>query len=317
MASPWPREEIRPAADRAGAAAAVDGGMVAAAGHRVEHLLPGGGEDRAQLGVGEVGERAPGVDPGGEAGLALEDVADPGDQVWSSRASPTPAARLGAASPRPPLGSKSAASMSGPRRASWGSRRRRSLGSTRRVGPPNWTASCSPPASTAQADARRPAPGSAAAVEVPAAAHPQVAVQGELAEVEQQVLAARLGAARSVRAVEPLDPGGAAARVRRARPRPPAPASAASRRRASRRIVSPSAMDKSCPPPAADRLRRCCEARRDRPAGPADVAGARRRAGRDRRRGADSRPGPHCAPPASPSPGRAAPPWPRSSAPAT
>ena len=42
------------------------------------------------------------------------------------------------------------------------------------------------------------APGGAASVEVPAAAHPQVAVEGELAEVHQEVLAVGLGALQGV-----------------------------------------------------------------------------------------------------------------------
>jgi hypothetical protein len=68
-------------ADRAGAAGTVDGVAVAAAGDGLLHLRAGGLEDGAELVVAEVGERAPRVDSGGEASLALEDIADAGDQV--------------------------------------------------------------------------------------------------------------------------------------------------------------------------------------------------------------------------------------------
>ena len=60
----------------------------------------------------------------------------------------------------------------------------------------------------------RPAPALAARVDVPAAAHPQVAVQDEVAEVEEQVLAVGVDP-RQGAAVEPFDPRRAAARVRR------------------------------------------------------------------------------------------------------
>ena len=108
-----------------------------------------------ELVVGEVADRAPGVEAGGEAGLALEDVADAGDQALVEQG----VAEAAAGSARrgeTARGRSPAARMSGPRRASWGSRRRRSAGSTRRVGPPNWTASWrSPPAPPRRARGRR------------------------------------------------------------------------------------------------------------------------------------------------------------------
>src|SRR6201999_2106406 len=74
-------EDAAAAAD-AGAAMFVDGEAVAVAGgDGAEHLVAGGLEDGAELLFGDVGERAPGVDLGGEAGLALEDVADAGGEA--------------------------------------------------------------------------------------------------------------------------------------------------------------------------------------------------------------------------------------------
>ena len=86
-----------------------------------------------------------------------------------------------------------------------------------------------------------PAPGSAAAIDVPAAAHPQVAVEDEVAEVRAP------GACRAPRRDRAF--GRRAARCPAARPRGlgaataiSSPPSAASIRRAARRIVSPSAI---------------------------------------------------------------------------
>ena len=70
------------AAAGAGAAGAlVDGAVLAARLDRLVHQVVGGLGDVAQLLVGHVGDSLPGVEVGGEAGLALEDVADAGDQV--------------------------------------------------------------------------------------------------------------------------------------------------------------------------------------------------------------------------------------------
>src|SRR6201999_1722536 len=74
-------EDAAAAAD-AGAAMFVDGEAVAVAGgDGAEHLVAGRLEDGAELRFGDVGEGAPGVDLGGEAGLALEDVADAGGEA--------------------------------------------------------------------------------------------------------------------------------------------------------------------------------------------------------------------------------------------
>lgn len=66
----------RAATDGTKPAPTVDREALAPAGDGVAHLLARGEQDRAQLLVGELADRAPGVDAGGEAGLALEDVAD-------------------------------------------------------------------------------------------------------------------------------------------------------------------------------------------------------------------------------------------------
>jgi hypothetical protein len=87
------------------------------------------------------------------------------------------------------------------------------------------------------------APARAARIKVPAAAHRQVAVEDEVAEVQQQVLAAGLGTLQPP-AVEALDPGGTAARLG-APAASCSPPRAASMRRARRRIVSPSAISPS------------------------------------------------------------------------
>src|ERR1700733_1400932 len=69
-------EDAAAAAD-AGAAVFVDGEAVAlAGGDGAEHLVAGDLEDGAEVLFGDVGERVPGIDLDGEAGLALEDVAD-------------------------------------------------------------------------------------------------------------------------------------------------------------------------------------------------------------------------------------------------
>src|SRR5690349_22131134 len=69
----------RAAAGGAGAPRAlVDGSHRPALGDRALHQPAGGLEHRAQLLVVEGGDGSPGVEAGGEAGLALEDVADPG-----------------------------------------------------------------------------------------------------------------------------------------------------------------------------------------------------------------------------------------------
>src|SRR6185437_9965915 len=66
----------------AGAAVFVDGeAMAAAAGDGAEHLVACRLEDGAELRFGDLRQRAPGVDLGGEAGLALEDVADAGGEA--------------------------------------------------------------------------------------------------------------------------------------------------------------------------------------------------------------------------------------------
>src|SRR6201985_3558743 len=65
------------AAAEARAAVFVDGEAVAAVGgDGAEHLVAGGLEDGVELLFGDLPQRAPGIDLGGEAGLALEDVAD-------------------------------------------------------------------------------------------------------------------------------------------------------------------------------------------------------------------------------------------------
>jgi len=74
-------EDAAAAAD-AGPPVFVDGEAVAVAGgDGAEHLAAGGIEDGAELRFGDVGEAAPGIDLGGEAGLALEDVADAGGEA--------------------------------------------------------------------------------------------------------------------------------------------------------------------------------------------------------------------------------------------
>ena len=80
FASPWPREAIGLPQTRAGTAALpVDGARMSPVRHRRLHRFASGEQDALQLGVGELRDRSPGVEPGREAGLALEDVADPGD----------------------------------------------------------------------------------------------------------------------------------------------------------------------------------------------------------------------------------------------
>src|SRR5882762_10441987 len=75
------RADAAVAAD-AGAAVLVDGeGLAAARGDSGEHLVAGQREDEAEVVVAHFRQRAPGVEPSSEAGLALEDVADPGDQA--------------------------------------------------------------------------------------------------------------------------------------------------------------------------------------------------------------------------------------------
>ena len=84
------------------------------------------------------------------------------------------------------------------------------------------------------------APPAPARVDVPRAVHPHMAVQDEVAEAQQQVLAMGLDPSRrrpsrrSTRAARPRGFGAEAATV--------SPVRAASRRRAARRIVSPSAI---------------------------------------------------------------------------
>jgi hypothetical protein len=51
----------------------------AAAGDGLPHQLARSEEDTAELIVRKVGDAAPGIEAGGEASLALEDVADAGD----------------------------------------------------------------------------------------------------------------------------------------------------------------------------------------------------------------------------------------------
>src|SRR5262249_12926858 len=60
----------------------------------------------------------------------------------------------------------------------------------------------------------RPAPAGPARVDVPAAAHPQMAVKDKVAEVEEEVLAVGADALQGA-AVEAPDPSGPSARVRR------------------------------------------------------------------------------------------------------
>src|ERR1700712_2771649 len=86
------------AAAGAGAAVFVDGEAVAAAGlHRVQHLGAGVVEDEAELLVVPLGQRPPGIDPGGEAGLALEDVADAGGEALVEQGVAEGAALVGGA----------------------------------------------------------------------------------------------------------------------------------------------------------------------------------------------------------------------------
>src|ERR1044072_1271206 len=84
--------------------AAIDGGARATPGDRLLHQTAGGAERFAQLLVGELDDRPPGIEPGGEAGLALEDVADAGDQPLVEQGVAQSAVGLGAERPDDSIG---------------------------------------------------------------------------------------------------------------------------------------------------------------------------------------------------------------------
>ena len=233
----------RAAAARAGALAAfVDLEVVAAAAlDRAQHLLAGGEQDAPQLLVGEVADRPPGVDAGGEAGLALEDVADAGDQVLVEQGVAEAAGRGRRAAPRiAASGSKSAARMSGPSRVELGIAaqprgRPAPAGSGRRTGPRPSRRRRAPPRPRRAAGAsgrrggrsasRRSSPGGCAG-------RARRSRAAGACRAPRPLRACGRRAARS----RPLCRAGSGALPPRSPPR-----SVASKRRASRRIVSPSA----------------------------------------------------------------------------
>ena len=242
LASPWPREAMRAAADRAGSAAR---GRRRRCGGRWRPRPSICSRAAARTARSSSSARSPtgrqGSTRAAKQASLLKMLPMPATRVWSSRASPRSRLGVGARPATTASRSSSGARMSGPRRASWGSRRRRSAANQPQGRAAELDRLLPSPASTAQAERRGLRQRRAAGVDVPGAVHPQVAVEDEVAEVEQQVLAVgrrrgRGGCRRGAR------------RRRRARagwerwPSPSRRSSAASRRRAARRIVSPSAI---------------------------------------------------------------------------
>src|ERR1700761_590496 len=176
-------EDAAAAAD-AGAAVFVDGEAMAVAGpDRGEHLGAGGVEDGAELVVADGGERAPGVDLGGEAGLALEDVADAGGEALVEQGVAEGAALVaGAELGEDPVEVEVRGEDVGTEACQLGVDRDAARGQH-------------PESRAAELDrlgalagehrpgrGARPAPAGAPPVDVPAAAHPQVAVEDERSE---------------------------------------------------------------------------------------------------------------------------------------
>ena len=223
----------RAAAGRAGALAAfVDLEAVAVAASRPRSASARG--RRQSTARSSSSERSPtgrqGSTRAAKQASLLKMLPMPATRCWSSRASPRP--RVGSAR----IAGDHAVEVEVRRRGCRG-RAGSAAGCgagarsahTCRVGPPNWTASQLAAREHRPGRGARPPPAGAGPVEVPAAAHPQVAVQGEVAEAEQQVLAVRLDALeacgrRAVRSRPPCRAGSA--------PRPPPPPPAASPRSA-------------------------------------------------------------------------------------
>ena len=172
-------------------------------------------EDLVELLVGDVGERAPGVDLGGEAGLALEDVADARGEALVEEGVAEGPGRVGGAEDRDQRvevevrGEDVGAEAGEGRVDADAARGQDAQGRAAELDRVVALAGEHRPGRGA-----RPAPARPLRVDVPAAAHPQVAVEDEVAEVEDQVLAVGVDPLQRA-AVEAFDPGRAPARIGR------------------------------------------------------------------------------------------------------
>ena len=165
---------------------------------------------------GTSARRAPGVDLGGEAGLALEDVADARGEALVEEGVAEGAGGVGGAEDgddrvEVEVRGEDVGTEAGEGRvdgdAAGGQDAQGRAAELDRVGA---LAGEHRPGRGA-----RPTPAGPPRVDVPAAAHPQVAVEDEVTEVEDQVLAVGVDPLQGL-SVEPFDPGRAAARVGRA-----------------------------------------------------------------------------------------------------
>src|ERR1044072_7538194 len=179
---------------------AVDGARLAAFLDRAPHQVVRRLEDVTQLFVGQPRDRRPGIEAGGKARLALEDVADAGDGTLVEQGFAEHSAR------RQAEGEDVGAESGQDRVPAQGLTPQHPQGRAAELDRLRLVSCKHCPGRPC-----RLSPALATAIDVPGAAHPQVAVQDAFAKAQQQVLAVRIHPFESG-AVQLLNPGGATAR---------------------------------------------------------------------------------------------------------